>query len=319
MIQNNASVAESLRMRNKEIQNKQKSNIVTGLVVQGGGMRGIYSMAALMALEECGLGTAFDHVVGSSAGAINGAYLLAEQAKLAVSVYLDDISNRKFVDFFRIKKIVDIDYLVDGVLKRHKALNIAKVKTSFSTLHIVLTDYLTGEPIVVTNKDEKIDLMEAIRATAAMPILYNKIIDVNGRGYIDGGVTDSIPLLRAIELGCTDLFVVITRPPSFRRQQPSFFMRLIETPFLKNYPERTKKTLLSEDRLLNKTMDMIQNPALLQGDIRVSIVFPSDMNKMVSRTTNNRTALLDCALMARNDTRRALGLESLKDNPFVFD
>ena len=84
-------------------------------------MRGTYSMGALMALEEAGLGKAFDHVVGSSAGAINGAYLLAEQAKLAVTVYLDDISNKKFVDFWRLSKVVDIDYLVDEVLSVRKA------------------------------------------------------------------------------------------------------------------------------------------------------------------------------------------------------
>lgn len=310
-------LAENIKLRNREIQKGIKSGIITGLVVQGGGMRGTYSMAALMALEEGGLGGAFDHVVGSSAGAINGAYLLAEQATLAVTVYLDDISNKKFVDFFRLQKIVDIDYLVDGVLKKHKALNIKKVMGSFSTLHIVLTDYLTGEPTTVTNRDNKLDLMEAIRATAAMPILYNKVVQVNGRGYVDGGVTDGVPLLRAIELGCTDILVVLTRDPSFRRQRPNFLLRLMEKPFLRNYPAKTKEIILSEDKLFNRTMEIIQNPNKLDHPVRISAIFPSDLKKMVSRTTNNREELLACALMARNDTRRVLGLEPLNNDPFL--
>ena len=280
-------------------------------------MRGIYSMAALMALEECGLGHAFDHVFGSSAGAINVAYMLAEQAKLAVTVYLDDISNKKFVNFFRLHKVVDIDFLVDGVLKRHKALDVQKVMQSRSILHLVLTDYLTSLPVVVTNRDKNFDLMEAIRATAAMPILYNKVVEVNGRGYIDGGLRDGIPLKRAIEQGCTDIIVVITREPSFRRTAPNFLMRLIETPFLLNYPAVTKKFVLSEDTYFNSTMDIIMNPSLIGFKGGLTVVYPSNMSKMVSRTTNNRSKLLACALMARNDMRSALGLPRLNDNPFI--
>ncbi|UCH62751.1 MAG: patatin family protein [Fidelibacterota bacterium] len=307
---------ENIRVRNKELKKGKKTNITTGLVLQGGGMRGIYSMAALMALEECGLGGAFDHVIGASAGAINGAYLLAKQAKLAVTVYLDDISNKKFVDFKRLSKVVDIDYLVDDVLKKHKALDVEKVKNAHSKLHIVLTDYLTGEAHVLTNKDEDIDIMEAIRATAAMPILYNRVIEVMGRGYIDGGVTDAVPLLRAIDMGCTDIVTILTRDPSFRRNRPSIIMRIIERPFLKNYPEHTKNIILAEDDLFNRTMDIIENPDRLENDIRIGVVYPSDFSKMVSRTTKDRRELLECALMSRNDTRNFFNFQPLYDNPF---
>ena len=246
-----SDLAQNLQLRSEQIQKGEKSGIITGLVVQGGGMRGTYSMASLMALEECGLGHAFDHVFGSSAGAINAAYMLAEQAKLAVTVYLDDISNKNFVDFFRIKKVVDIDFLVDQVLKKHKALNVQKVISSSSTLHIVLTDYLTSEEVILTNKDKNLDLMEAIRATAAMPILYNKVVPINGRGYIDGGLRDAVPLKRAIDIGCTDIVVVLTREPHFRRHAPNLLMRLIEIPFLRHYPDVTRNLLLSEDKLFN--------------------------------------------------------------------
>lgn len=306
----------NLRLRKTQLLEGKTSENKTALVVQGGGMRGIYSMAALMAIEEAGLGGAFDHVYGSSAGAINGAYLLAEQAKLAVSVYLDDISNKKFVDFFRVKKIVDIDYLVDGVLKSHKLLDVKTVMNSLSELHIILTDFVTSEAVEVTSRKKDLELFEAIRATAAMPILYNKIVPVNGGKYIDGGLRDAVPLLRAIKNGCTDIVIVLTREPSFRRKKPNLFMRLIELLFIKDYPSPTKELILAEDNLFNQTMDTIINPESINFDGRIAVVYPSDMKRMVSRTTNDRSKLLDCALMARNDMRNILGLEPKYDNPF---
>jgi predicted patatin/cPLA2 family phospholipase len=309
-------VAENIKTRASEIKKGISGKIKTGLVVQGGGMRGTYSMAALMALEECGLGGAFDNVFGASAGAINSAYLLAEQAKLAVTVYLDDISNKKFINFIRLHKVVDIDFLVDGVLKAHKALDVRKVMNSFAQLQIVLTDYMTGTPFVVTNRDSKLDLMEAIRATAAMPVLYNKAIQVNGRTYIDGGLTEGIPLKRAIEAGCTDILVVLTRQANYRRHAPNLFLRCVERLFLTKYPKATRKLIFSEPECFNQALEMIENRESVAKNVRMSVVYPSDMTRMVTRTTIDRQKLVPCALMARNDTRRVLGLEPLADNPF---
>ena len=68
-----------------------------GLVVQGGGMRGVYSMGALAALEEAGLRESFDIVTGSSSGAINAAYFLAGQADEAVDLYLRYLNSRECV------------------------------------------------------------------------------------------------------------------------------------------------------------------------------------------------------------------------------
>jgi len=309
---------KNILQRNIEIKNGINSEIKTGLVVQGGAMRGTYSMASLMALEEIGIGSAFDHVVGSSAGAINAAYLLANQAKMAVSVYLDDISNKNFIDFARVKKIVDIDFLVDGVLKKNKSINAEQVRLSHSILHVILSEVLSAKPFIVTNKDEDFNLMETIRATAAMPILYNKIIQINGRGFIDGGVTDAIPLLPAINQGCTDILVVLTRDPCFRRKPDGFLINMLKKFFLRNFPKELKEIILTEDREhFNKTMDILESPSNYYPNIRIGLIYPSELKLLVSRTTNDRDKLLKCALMARNDTRRFFNLKLMDDNPFV--
>src|SRR6476646_10351166 len=80
-----------------------------GLVVQGGGMRGVYSMAVLAAFEEMGWTRCFDHVAGASAGAMNGAHFITGQARYGVETYIDYLSKRRFIDVFRMKKLVDVD------------------------------------------------------------------------------------------------------------------------------------------------------------------------------------------------------------------
>lgn len=309
-----SSIAKSTLIRHW-VHGEQPQDVISGLVVQGGGMRGIYSMAALFGLEEAGYTDSFNHVVGSSAGAINAAYFLAGQARVAVSVYLDDISNRNFVDLTRIRRIVDIDFLIE-ILTSKKTLDVQRVRDSRSLLTVVLTDFVTGKAYPVTNKDIDVDLMEALRATAALPILYNKVVKIRERGYIDGGVVEGVPLVRALELGCTDTIVILTREPSFRRRRPHVLMRLLERPYLSGYSEAMRQVLLGEDVGFNRTMDLIQNGGSSPDVARIAVVYPSDMQKLVSRTTNDRKALLECALMGRNDMRLALGLEPARDNPF---
>ncbi|UCE64428.1 MAG: patatin-like phospholipase family protein, partial [Nitrospirota bacterium] len=111
------NATEALRVLNqKRLHHNGKEKI--GLVVQGGGMRAVYSMGALAALEEMGFGQCFDHVAGSSAGALNGAYFITGQAGFGVETYVNHLTHRNFVNPFRVKKVMDIDYLVDHIGKK---------------------------------------------------------------------------------------------------------------------------------------------------------------------------------------------------------
>lgn len=293
---------------------KNKDSKKTALVVQGGGMRGVYSMAALMAIEELGLTNAFDIVYGSSAGAINGAYFVANQAKLAVSVYLEDISNKHFINLLRFNKIADIDFLIDEILSKKKILNLNEVLNSKTLLKIVLFDYYNAKSEIFTNKMNDFNFMEALRATAALPILYNKKVKVKENYYIDGGIEDGVPLFRAIEDGCTDIVVVITRPINFRRIPLTFLMRNIENFLMRGYPVKTREKILDSVELFNNTMDCLENQSY--RDINIYVISPSNMDLMVSRTTNDKSKLLKCALMGRNDTFNLFNVCNNDDNPF---
>ena len=122
-----------------EHKNHKDRKKVWGLVLQGGGMRGSYSSGALATFIEYDLQDTFDHVVGSSAGALNGSYFLSAQAD-ALESYTKDLTNKRFVNLARKDKKVDIDYVVDIVLRHRRPLNLKKLLHTPTKLHIIVTD-----------------------------------------------------------------------------------------------------------------------------------------------------------------------------------
>jgi predicted patatin/cPLA2 family phospholipase len=88
-------------------------------------MRGVYSLAVLAAFEEMGWTRCFDHVAGASAGAMNGAHFITGRPATGIETYIDHLSNWKFIDFFRLRKLVDVDYIIDDLV-RHVGLSICR-------------------------------------------------------------------------------------------------------------------------------------------------------------------------------------------------
>jgi predicted patatin/cPLA2 family phospholipase len=192
-----------------------------GLIVEGGAMRGVISCAALMALEELGLTRAFDEVYGASAGAVNAAYFLAGQAAYATTIYYQRINNSRFIRHLWRRKIVDIDGLFDSVIAGDRPLHIEKVLDSRSKFFISIADSSTGAAFLDLAQSSVTPLLTLLKATTAMPMFYNELVNVNGRECFDGALINPLPVLDAVESGCTDLLVLLTRPASFRECPPN--------------------------------------------------------------------------------------------------
>ena len=126
---------------------------VFGLILQGGGMRAAYSAGAIAPLVQYGLQNSFDHVIGSSAGGINAAYLLGADAE-TFHTYTDDLTNKNFINLMRKDKKVDIDFLVDEVLTHKRPVDLANLRKSPSQLHIVVTDAKTGKKTIISNHQQ---------------------------------------------------------------------------------------------------------------------------------------------------------------------
>ena len=256
---------------------------VFGLVVQGGGMRAVYSCGAMVTLLQYGLTDVFEHVIGSSAGAMNGAYYLSADTE-ATSIYTEDISNKNFVNLLRRDKKVDIDYLVDLVLKHKRPLNLDKLRHSRSQLHVVVTNAKSGRKEVLSNHEDFVEIYEEFRATAALPMLYDKKVNIKDKWYIDGGVSDLIPLDVAHQLGCTDIVVVMTQRVSnyhFDRRHTRLVNHLIRR-YAKNQPSAVRKILPTNEKVLKVNLNRIKHPF---KKTRVYLLEPSDASTLISLST----------------------------------
>src|SRR2546421_8185149 len=149
------------------------------LIVEGGAMRGVISCAALMGLEDLGMTPVFDEVYGASAGAVNAAYFLAGQAAYATTIYYQKINNTRFIRRFWHRKIVDIDDLFDSIIAGQRPLRIEKVLAARSQFFITIADASTGEAFLGHAQTSQTPLLTLLKASAAMPLLYNGIIAVD--------------------------------------------------------------------------------------------------------------------------------------------
>lgn len=280
-------------------QNRRQDKRVFGLVFQGGGMRGVYSAAAFEPMMAYDLQDAFEHIIGSSAGAMHAAYLMAG-VRNSYTIYTDDLTNKNFVNLARRDKKVDIDYLVDEVLHGRHPLNRGRLLRAHSKLHVVLTNAHTGKMEVISDHHRFLEIYEELRASAALPLLYDKKIRVGNKEYIDGGVSDLIPVDVAIKLGCTDIVVAMTQQVSsyrFDKRHTRLVNHLVRR-FAKKQSAAVRKILPTNERVLKANLRLLSFPP---KKLRIYLLQPSDEQALVSIATADRQKIITLAQLGLRD------------------
>jgi predicted patatin/cPLA2 family phospholipase len=181
---------------------KEKLAIVTG----GGGMLCVYSAGVLCALGEK-LKINPDIVVGSSGNTGNLAYFISKQFKSIKNIWFDLFTSKKFVNLKRINKILNVDYMVDSIFKKEEPLNILKIKKSKIKFFISMTNYKTGRGEYMNGS---CDILNGIRASCSVPVVYGKKVKINGKKYIDGSISCGINenIKKAIKEDATKIIVI---------------------------------------------------------------------------------------------------------------
>ncbi len=275
-----------------------------GLVVEGGGMRGVLSGGALVAMEELGLTEAFDEVHGESAGAINGSYFVAGQAALGCRIYLEDIPNSRFIDPFRLHRILDMDFLIDEVIAKAKPLDPTRVVGSRSRLLVSLTDAADGTGRVIDVREAKAPLLRILKATAAIIPLYNRAVQLDEGWYVDGGISDPIPVGRAIASGCTHILVLLTRPPGYRDKRfrgPAWLAaRLL---LGKRWKPGLLHTFFREKyKRYNASRDLAFGRIAPERPVSIAVLCPDREAHGVTRLTRDPERLKDAVLSSKQRT-----------------
>ena len=209
-------------IRERHNRGRKDDGFKLGLVVEGGGMRGITSAGMLVELEKKGLQGVFDAVYGSSAGAINLTFFLSRD-KTGADIYTNHIANKDFISLSRLirrktskrKPVLDISFLLDHVMETVLPLDWDKVVKSPTPLKVVAS-HLDGEggsrPVLLENFRDKHDLKECLRASACVPGIAGGPIKHRGLNLVDAMVHEPIPIWSAVDDGCTHVLTLSTKP-----------------------------------------------------------------------------------------------------------
>lgn len=196
-----------------------------GLVIEGGGMRGVVSAGMVAGLEALGYRDVFDGVYGSSAGAINGAYFVTGQARYGTTIYYQCIANKKFLNPMRAlsgRPVMSLEYLLDNICQKQRLLNWKYAISSDVPLTVVASSLDKVEPVYMRSFCNPEDLREALRASARIPLISGAPVVHRGQRLWDALVFEPIPVRAALKDGCSHVVVLLTRPKGLRKEKPNF-------------------------------------------------------------------------------------------------
>lgn len=199
-------------------------------------MRGIVSAGMVTALEQLGLTASFDFIVGTSAGALAGAFLLAGQPGMGTSLYYEELIGRDWLDYTRVLRReppIGLDWLIDDVMDGgDKALDWERVVESPIPLYAVASELPKYRPMLLGPFGSVSDLRDGLRASARIPLMAGRPVEFRGHEYIDGSLSQGIPLRSAESLGFTHVMVLLTRPDGEVRGRPTPFHRTVVFPVM---------------------------------------------------------------------------------------
>lgn len=190
----------------------------TGLVLEGGGVRGIYVAGVLDVFMEQGI--RFDGVIGNSAGAIHGCSYLSDQKGRSIRYYKNYCGDYRFMSFrswLMTGDLVGVDFCYHELPEKLDIYDNEAFKRCGVPFYVVCTNVETGkaEYLQITDMNKQIDFL---RASASLPY-FSRIVEIDGRKYLDGGCSDSIPVQAFREMGYERNVVVLTQPASYRKKQ----------------------------------------------------------------------------------------------------
>lgn len=296
-------VARRTQSRNGGMENGTRK---LALIVEGGGMRGVLSAGSLLALDLLGFRGCFDEIYATSAGAVNAAYFVAEQGRMGITVYFDCINNRRFYNPFRLTKIVDVGYVYDHIVPHVKTLDEGKIRMSATDLFFSLTDVLTGDNVLLNVKECGETVAKMLKASSALPILYNRTVLLEGREFVDGGVTCTLPIQQAVARGCTDVLILLTKTRGYELPPPNFFDRALLYAMMGYRFPRLMDAYEKMAANTNQARRIAVGDLVLDG-VNVATICPNEAELIVQRTTIERSRLIEGARLLASKTFRLFG------------
>ena len=240
----------------------------TALVLEGGGLRGVFTCGVLDCFMDKGIH--FPFTVGVSAGACNGLSFMSGQRGRARASNIDLMDKYHYIGFRYLltqRCIMDFKLLFEDFPERIIPYDYNAYFSNPDRFVMVATNCLTGKAEYLEERSSSARVMDIVRASSSLPFA-SPITYVDGIPMLDGGIADSIPVEYAINQGYEKIVVVLTRNKGYRKKNSR--MPLAKVAYRK-YPN-LQKALAERNAVYNRTMDVVER---LEDEGRIIVIRPS--------------------------------------------
>jgi predicted patatin/cPLA2 family phospholipase len=223
------------------------------LILEGGGARAAYSAGLVHALAQAGVRPRV--VVGASSGSINAAFFASGQTATVVDLWSNYVPGKHFISWRRQLTPfggpgLAVDDMLDRVIVGKSLFDPIAATRGDPALYVAVTDVRTGEGELV--KPNAGNVVEWLRASLALPVGYNRVVRIGGRGFIDGGVALPVPFDEPIETPCEGpTVVVLTRKMHTLKRAPKLWERAFINAIV---PREARAATLRQHELHNAVM-----------------------------------------------------------------
>lgn len=250
------------------------------MVLEGGGMRGVFTSGVLDGFMKHDL--YFRYVVAVSAGACNGMSYMSHQPRRARISNIDYLARYNYIGIRHLVTqgcIFDRELLYDKFPNQYLPFDFDTFFNNQCTFEMVTTNCQTGQAMYLSEKHDRQRALDIVRASSSLPYV-SKIVEVDGIPMLDGGIVDSIPVQRAIDMGHPFNVVVCTRNKGYREtgrdyKIPRFIYR--------NYP-RLRVALSRRIAAYNKQLEMIDRMEAAGQIICIRPERPMEVTRMAKDT-----------------------------------
>jgi predicted patatin/cPLA2 family phospholipase len=271
--------------------------INSGLVLEGGGMRGLYTAGVLEYFMEQDL--YFPYVIGVSAGACMAGSYLSRQAGRNKEVNLGYAGDKRYLsfrNFIKKRELFGMDFIFDEIPNKLVPFDLETFRKVPEQLIVGTTDCETGEPVYFDKNTHGEHLLKLLRASSSLPFVAPSVAYDN-RLLLDGGISDPIPIRKAQNDGFQKNVIILTKPVGYYKH-PSKLSAYFK---YKQHP-KINDLLISRHKHYNETLAYIQAEEE-KGNvfvIRPSITLP------VGRVEKNKTKLQNLYELGLQDAQKQI-------------
>lgn len=239
----------------------------SGLILEGGGMRGIFTNGVLDNFMDRGI--MFPYIIGVSAGACNALSYVSNQRGRAKYTNTDLLRERNYIGLkflFTKRNIMDFDLLFHELPEKIYPYDYDALAKSKTRLEIVTTSCKTGNACYFEEKNNPKRVIDLVKASSSLPFVC-PISNVDGEPMLDGGIANSIPLERAISQGYNNNVVILTRNKGYRKPTKGTKVPFM---FYRKYP-KIKEAIRLRNTIYNQEIELVEK---LEKEGLITVIRP---------------------------------------------